>query len=449
MDQRDNPLETHTGEQSRAAGWRLPNTRWWIVGMLFVGSAVNYLDRIAVSIVAPILRDEFGLSASDYALTVNFFLVAYTISYGLGGKLADWLGTRFSYYVTVTWWSIAACLHTFTQGLYSLCSFRFLLGLGEAGFFPTGVKAISEWFHPHDRSKAIGILMLGLGIGALLGPPVVSELTLRYGWRMMFLVTGALGFLLLIPWSVIYRKPQEHNWVTPAEREYLQKAARAGEEAGEEETGQRMRLRDFLRYRAVWTLLTARALADSTWYFYLFWTPEYLVRERGFSLEMIGGLLWIPYLAADLGSLAGGWASSFLIRRGWGVPWSRKICMLGFTSLVPVGILVNSVSSPPLIILLLSIVLFGFMAWGVNVQTVSTDLTASRSVGTLFGMAGCGGTIGAVFLQTLIGYLVDLRHFTLVFWLVGTLPVVAALIMLTVPIRTLPQPSVRRSAAAT
>lgn len=439
MDQRDNPLKTHTGPESDAAGWRLPNIRWWIVGMLAVGSAVNYLDRIAVSIVAPIMRDEFGLSASDYALTVNVFLVGYTISYGLGGKLADWLGTRLSYYVTVTWWSIAACLHTLTRGLFSLCSFRFLLGLGEAGFFPTGVKAIAEWFHPHDRSKAIGILMLGLGIGALLGPPVVSALTLRYGWRLMFLITGALGFLLLIPWSILYRRPQKHTWLTPAEREYLQEAVTAGEE----ESGQRMRLRDFLRYRAVWTLLAARALADSTWYFYLFWTPEYLVREQGFSMVMIGGLLWIPYLAADLGSLAGGWASSFLIRRGLGVAWSRKICMLGFTSVVPLGILLNSVSSPALIILLLSIVLWGFMAWGVNVQTVATDLTASRSVGTLFGMAGCAGTIGAVFLQSLIGYLVDLRHFTLVFWLVGTLPVVAALIMLTVPIRMLPHPGAK------
>ena len=277
---------------------------------------------------------------------------------------------------------------------------------------------------------------MGVGIGALLGPPVVSALTLRYGWRLMFLVTGGMGFFLLIPWSILYRRPQKHTWLTPAEREYLQEAVTVGEE----ESGQRMRLRDFLRYRAVWTLLTARVLADSTWYFYLFWTPEYLVRERGFSMGMIGGLLWIPFLAADLGSLGGGWASSFLIRRGFGVPWSRKICMLGFTSLVPLGILISSVSSPLLIILLLSIVLWGFMAWAVNVQTVATDLTASQSVGTLFGMAGCAGSIGAVFLQSLIGYLVDLRHFTLVFWLVGILPVVSALIMLTAPIRMLPQP---------
>ena len=171
---------------------RLP-VRWWIVGMLFVGSVVNYLDRITLSIVAPMIRDEFGLSASDYALVVNVFLVAYTFSYGFGGKLADFLGTRASYYVTVTWWSIAACLHTLTQGLYSLCAYRFLLGLGEAGFFPTGVKAISEWFHPRDRGKPISIMLLGLGIGALLGPPVVSWLTLNVGWRAMFLITGTAG----------------------------------------------------------------------------------------------------------------------------------------------------------------------------------------------------------------------------------------------------------------
>ena len=288
------------GPSGKPVRRRLP-VRWWIVGMLFVGSVVNYLDRITLSIVAPMIRDEFGLSASDYALVVNVFLVAYTFSYGFGGKLADFLGTRASYYVTVTWWSIAACLHTLTQGLYSLCAYRFLLGLGEAGFFPTGVKAISEWFHPRDRGKPISIMLLGLGIGALLGPPVVSWLTLNVGWRAMFLITGLLGFLLLLPWTFIYRKPEEHPRLTEEEQEYLRESAKAVQD----DTGQRMRVRDFLRYRGVWTLLGARSLADGTWYFYLFWMPEYLMRERGFSMEMIGGLLWIPFLASDLGLLLG------------------------------------------------------------------------------------------------------------------------------------------------
>ncbi len=336
----DGNLASH-GPPGTPVRRRLP-VRWWIVGMLFVGSVVNYLDRITLSIVAPMIRDEFGLSASDYALVVNVFLVAYTFSYGFGGKLADLLGTRVSYYATVTWWSIAACLHTLTQGLYSLCAFRFLLGLGEAGFFPTGVKAISEWFHPRDRGKPISIMLLGLGIGALLGPPVVSWLTLNVGWRAMFLITGLLGFLLLLPWTFIYRKPEEHPRLTEEEQEYLQESANAIQD----DTGQRLRVRDFLRYRGVWTLLAARSLADGTWYFYLFWMPEYLMRERGFSMEMIGGLLWIPFLASDLGLLLGGWISTLLIRRNLGIPKTRKICMLGGTLVVPLGILVNSVSNP-------------------------------------------------------------------------------------------------------
>ena len=414
---------------------RIP-VRWWIVGMLFVGSVVNYLDRITLSIVAPMIRDEFGLSASDYALVVNVFLVAYTFSYGFGGKLADFLGTRVSYYVTVTWWSIAACLHTLTQGLYSLCAYRFLLGLGEAGFFPTGVKAISEWFHPRDRGKPISIMLLGLGIGALLGPPVVSWLTLNVGWRAMFLITGLLGFLLLLPWTFIYRKPEEHPRLTEEEQEYLQESANAIQD----DTGQKMRVRDFLRFRGVWTLLGARSLADGTWYFYLFWMPEYLMRERGFSMEMIGGLLWIPFLASDLGLLLGGWISTFLIRRNLGIPKTRKVCMLGGTLVVPLGILINSVSNPYLIIFLMCVVFCAFAIWSVNVQTVATDMTEAHSVGTLFGMAGCAGTIGAVVVQSLIGRFIDLQLYSLVFWLIGTLPLTAALLMLTVPIRKLRHP---------
>ena len=427
---------TQTSPTTPGSGRQLPGIRWWILGTLVLGSVVNYLDRIAVSIVAPFIRDEFSLSATDYALVVNVFLVAYTFSYGFGGKLADWLGTRTSYYVTLTWWSIAACLHSLTQGLFSLCSFRFLLGLGEAGFFPTGVKAISEWFHPHDRGRALGILLLGLGAGALLGPPVVSALTLTYGWRLMFLITGASGFLLLLPWTILYRKPEKHPWVTPQEKEYLRESAAASSE----DSGVRMRVRDFLRYRGVLTVLLARAMADGTSYFYLFWTPEYLMRERGFSIEMIGGLLWIPFLASDIGLLAGGSISTFLIRRGFGVARTRKLCMLGGTCLVPLGILLNSISSPFAIILLLCVVFFGFAIWAVNVQSVATDLTESHSVGTLYGMAGCAGTIGAVIIQYLIGLLIDVRRFDAVFWLIGTLPLLAALIMLTVPIRMLSHP---------
>jgi len=419
-----------------SAHWQFDNVRWLIVGVLFCGSLVNYLDRVALSIVVPQIRGEFGLSNSDYALILNAFMAAYALSYGFGGKLADWLGTRASFYVTVGWWSVAACLHSLSRGLVSLAAFRFMLGLGEAGYFPSGIRAISEWFHPRDRSKAVGILLAGMSVGALLGPPVVAALTLKFGWRVMFLLTGALGFSLLLPWSLFYRRPERHPWVTPGEREYLKEAAAVPEGAYE----RRMMVRDFLRYRAVWTVIAARLILDSSNYFFLFWIPDYLIRQRGFSLAMIGGMLWIPYVASDVGLITGGWTSSYLMRRGFPVGLARKSCMVGFASLLPLVVLVNWSTSPAWIIALLSIVLFGFAGIAVNIQTVATDLAPSHSVGTLYGIAGFSGSVGAVFLQTVIGYLADRGRYGLIFGMVGFLPFVSALIMLTAPIGTLRRP---------
>jgi ACS family hexuronate transporter-like MFS transporter len=414
---------------------KLANVRWWIVGVLFCGSLVNYLDRVALSIVAPQIRDEFHLTHGDYALILNLFMAAYAVSYAGGGKLADWLGTRATYYLTVSWWSAAACLHSLSRGLASLGLFRLLLGFGEAGYFPTGIRAISEWFRPVDRSKAVGILLMGLSVGALLGPPTVAFLTLRFGWRAMFAVTGALGFLLLAPWTILYRRPGAHPWLTEAERDYL--AGIPGAKQAEEE---RISVREFLRQRVVWTLILARLLLDSTNYFFLFWIPDYLVRERGFSMAMIGGLLWIPYLFSDVGMIVGGWTSSALIRRGSSVAFARKSCMLLSSTLLLFGILINVVAAPASIIALISIALFGFAILAVNIQTVATDVAPSHSVGTLYGIAGAAGSLGAVAWQTLIGKLADAHRYDSIFLLVSVLPVATALIMLTAPIETLRRP---------
>jgi ACS family hexuronate transporter-like MFS transporter len=277
-----------------------------------------------------------------------------------------------------------------------------------------------------------------LSVGALLGPPTVAFLTLRYGWRIMFLITGALGFLLLIPWTILYRRPNAHPWLTEAERQYVRDIA--GEV--KKEVTERIRVRDFLRYRVVWTVIAARLLLDSTNYFFLFWIPDYLFRQRGFSMAMIGALLWIPYLFSDIGMITGGWTSSALIRRGHSVGFARKSCMLGSSALLPLGILINVVTTPSAIIALISIALFGFAVMAVNIQTVATDLAPSHSVGTLYGIAGIAGSVGAVFWQTIIGKLADGQQYSTIFALVSLLPVVTALIMLTAPIETLRQRSV-------
>jgi len=274
-----------------------------------------------------------------------------------------------------------------------------------------------------------------MSIGALLGPPAIAFLTLRYGWRVMFLITGALGFFLLLPWTILYRHPSRHSWLTESERQYLLGIT----EATEEGFTARIGVRDFLRYRAVWTILAARLLLDSTNYFFLFWIPDYLLRRRGFSMAMIGGLLWIPYLFSDIGLLAGGWISSAIIRSGHSVGFARKSCMLGSSALLPFGILIDAVIAPGWVVALMSIALFGFAILAVNIQTVATDLAPIHSVGTLYGMAGFAGSLGAVFWQTIIGKLADGQRYPTILMLVSLLPVATALIMLTARIEPLAQ----------
>ena len=247
----------------------------------------------------------------------------------------------------------------------------------------------------------------------------------------MFLLTGALGFTSPDPMDSSLPKARGSSVGNPEERKYLDEWRRYRLECKIEFRS------DFPRYRGRLTVIAARVLPRLDQLLLLVLMPDYLVRQRGFSMAMIGGLLWIPYLWSDVGMIAGGWTSSSLIRHGWTVGFARKICMLGFVLLLPLGILVNTVSSPAWIIVLLSVALFGFAGIAVNIQTVATDLAPSHSVGTLYGIAGFAGSVGAVFWQTLIGILADRQEFATVFALVGFLPVASALIMLTAPIEML------------
>lgn len=385
---------------------------WLVVSLLFAASVFNYMDRTALSIVQPQVRKDLALSNTDYGLVLDAFLVAYAILYIVGGWLADRLGYRHTFSLTVICWSAAKMLHSCASGLLSLGLFRALLGAAEGGFYPTALRGSAEWFPPATRSKAIGVVLCGLSVGALITPPVVTSLTACYGWRAAFLVTGAVGFLLVPPWWLLHRRiRQVFGRSDPAP------GLRSASDERPDENG--LSLTDVLRRRKYWCILIARVLTDVCWWFLLFWIAPYFQDERGFTLEMVGWWLWVPFLGADLGSLAGGWLAAMLIQRGLSKSAGRKVVLVPGALLGALASLAYFVDSPAWAIALLSVAFFGHFSCATNVHTAISEISPKRHQAVLYGITGAAGTLASASTQPAIGYVVDRGWYLIPFVCVG------------------------------
>jgi ACS family hexuronate transporter-like MFS transporter len=404
---------------------RVPHLRWWMATLLFLATVVNYLDRQTLSLLAPMLRDEFGISNTGYSRIIFAFLLAYMIMQSGSGRLMDRLGTRLGFSLAMAFWSCAAMLHALANSAWSLAAFRFLLGAGEAGNWPGSVKAVSEWFPPKERGVAIGYFNSGSIAGALLAPLVVPWIALHYGWRPAFVVTGAVGFLWLVPWLWVYRPPERHCWITARELQAIR--AGSGESVAMPAAP---RWRDLLRYPQVWCLVAARMLADPVWWFYVFWLPEYLKRERGFSMQMIGELAWIPFLTGGVGSFAGGLASGRLMRRGWQGVGARQAVMALAAAGMLAGIPAVLVRSSSGCIALISVVTFAYCAWASNILALPTDLFPNEVVASVSGIAGTGAAIGGMAFTLATGIAVDRLSYVPVFAAAGLMPAAAATVLI-------------------
>jgi len=379
--------------------------RWGIAWLLVAASVLNYLDRTALGVASSHIKDELHLNASQYATVISSFLAAYTLSYAFGGILVDRLGTRRSVLITLTWWSAANMAHALVRNMGDLMLFRFLLGLGEAMFYPAAMRAIAEWFQPKDRSKPVGMILAGASLGALLAPVIVGTMmaTPGIGWRGAFVATGGLGFLLLPAWLLLFHPPDRHPRITPAERTYVSEGADAAK------TRRQWGVRDVLVQPRAWILVVARALTDASWFLLMFWLVLYLQRARGFTDLMVAAYAWIPYATADVGAIFGGWLSARLILRGMPIVTARRRCMLGFASLMVLtlaGFLVP-LNAPFLALALFSVATFGHMAWGTNQLTLHSDLFPEERVATIMGITGAAGAIGGIIAGQLMGGLVD------------------------------------------
>jgi MFS transporter, ACS family, aldohexuronate transporter len=372
---------------------------WLIAAFFFAGSVLSFVDRAVLGVVMPQVRADLSLTNTEYSLATTSFLIMYMIFYILGGQLADRLGSRRTFSLNIIFWSLASIAHAVARGLASLCVFRGLLGMGEGGFFPTAMRGIAEWFPPENRAKAVGLLMCGISLGMLVTAPLVAWITLHYGWRMAFLLTGALGFLVIPPWLLLHRRIQEaYGMLDPVPAQNLM---------GKSVLSNDSKLGEVLTRRRYWLFLLARAFPDTVTFFYLFWLPGYFQAARHYDLEKVGKLLWIPFFCADVGALGGAWLSSSFIQRGMGLDKGRKLALF-LSAICPiVGAAAYLAPTHSLALALVSLALFGHFSWSSNMQTVITEVMPRKHVATLYGLTGAAGTLMAAITQSLVGRAVD------------------------------------------
>jgi ACS family hexuronate transporter-like MFS transporter len=405
--------------------------RWWIGGLLFFSTVINYLDRQTLNVLGPTLKVEFGWSNSDFALIIMAFRLAYTIMQTVGGRILDRLGTRNGLTVTVLWYSCVASLTSLATGLWSFCAFRFLLGAGEAANWPGATKAVSEWFPRRQRGLAVALFDSGSSVGAMLAPALMVLLMARFGgWRPAFVIVGALGFLWLFLWRRTYHPPETHPGITGPERAMILADHAAEHAEAAQEKGQAPpRWSELLRLRQTWGAIAAKGLTDPVWFMIADWFAIYLV-SRGYSLEQTVAGYWVPFLGSGLGNLFGGAFSGWLIRRGWPVGRARRTVIaggsLGVFALIPAAFATSYV----LLLACFAVATFSYAAMSTMANSLPADLFQSRTVATVAGMAGTAAGAGTILATFTTGVVADRFSFTPILVVASFVPFTAALFVL-------------------
>ena len=383
----------------------IPSLRWWIGGILFASTVINYVDRQTLSILAPYLKQDYHWTNVDYANIAIAFRIAYSLGQTVCGRLMDRVGTRRGLTISVAWYSIVSLMTSLANGLSSFALFRFLLGAGESANWPGASKAVSEWFPKRERGLAAAFYDSGSSVGGAVAPFLILPVYSRWGWRVAFIIPGLLGFLWLIVWRWLYHLPKDHPRISDAERSMILVETLEAQTAGKP----RLRWRDLLKLPQTWGTIISKGLTDPVWFFVTDWFPIYLV-AKGISLK--SGLLavWIPFLAADLGNFFGGGVSGYLIRRGWSLGVARKALVVfggvGVLLLIPTIFTVNLY----LIALLFGLATFSYAAFSTIANVLPTDLYRSDSVASVSGLSGTGAGIGTIIAFELIGHLSDARQ---------------------------------------
>jgi MFS transporter, ACS family, hexuronate transporter len=386
--------------------------RWWIVWTLFFSTAINYINRQTLSVLAPVISREFHLNHSQLSNIFGAFQVAYAVTWLVGGILLDIVGTRLGLSIAVVWWSLVSIVTSFANSAFSFGALRFLLGIGEGFNWPGASKAVAEHFPPQERSVAVAIFDSGSSIGGAVAAIAIPWIALKIGWRFAFTFSGVLGFLWLGLWLAIYP------------RSGTTAAARSPASLKLREVSTWLPL---LKRRETWAVVIGRSLTDPIWWFYVFWLPQYFSDTRGFSLKQIAVFTWIPFVAADLGNFAGGLGSGTLVKKGMAVLHARKwVCVVSCIPMLA-GIPAVLSANPYSCLALICFALFGYASWSTMGLTLPSDLFPSEIVGTVTGLTGLAAGLSGTLFTLLVGTLVDHFSYVPAFVVAATAPVLATL----------------------
>ena len=377
---------------SNADDVKIGRYRWVICALLFFATTINYIDRQVLGILAPTLQKDIGWNEAQYGAIVSWFTFAYALGYLGAGRLMDRIGTRLGFSISVVIWSLSAMAHSLARSVTGFSIARFALGIGESGNFPASIKTVAEWFPAKERALATGIFNAGSNVGAIITPLVVPWIALRYGWRAAFIATGFLGFIWLIFWVSIYRRPAAHPRCSKSELAYIQSGSPSDSKT-------RVKWITLLGRRETWAFAIGKFMTDPIWWFYLYWLPKFLDTRYDIKLAQVAAPLIVIYLLADVGSVGGGWLSGAFIKRGWSVNAARKTTML-----IAALLIVPTASAPAMTGLWAGVLIVGVAAaahqwWSANIFTLSTDMFPPQAVGTVVGIGGFAGAMGGVLFQ--------------------------------------------------
>lgn len=397
--------------------------RWWIIGLVTLGTILNYLARSTLSVAAPTLKEEFSMSTEDYSWVVLAFQASYTVMQTVAGTVLDALGTRLGFFLFAIGWAFSNMAHALATGWQSLAVFRAFLGATEAAAIPAGAKTVSTWFPPRERPLATSLFQMGTSVGNMIAPPLVAFCILAWNWQAAFLVTGALSVVWALLWWFGYRDPADHPRLTDAERAVI--ASGADEELATKPSTRS----EVLRSRSFWAIAVPRFLSEPAWQTFNFFIPLYLVAVWQLELGEIALWAWLPFLAADFGSLAAGLLPPWLMKRGAGLLASRKITMT-FGALCMIGpACIGLATSPGMAIALFCVGGFAHQMLNGALITLCTDAFDSRTVGTASGMAGTSAWIGGMLFTLLIGQSADRFGYDPLFVALAGLDLLAAVVL--------------------
>src|SRR4029077_6505011 len=370
--------------------------RWAFNAILLSGTTKNYMDRQVLGVLKTTLQHDLGWSEIDYGNLVFAFQAAYAVGMLAVGRLVDRVGTRLGYALAMVLWSLASMGHALGGSFASFLVARSALGFGEAGVFPASIKTVAKWFPKRRGALRTGIFNAGHNVGAIVTPLVVPWITVQWGWRSAFVITGALGFVWLAFWIVLYRKPEEHPRISRTELYYIR--------SDPQEPTVKIKWAQLVPHRQTWSFVAGKFMIDPIWWFYLFWVPDFLQRNHGLALMKIGVPIMVIYVIADVGSVAGGWFSSWLIQRGSTVNVARKSAMLLCALCVVPIVFAYRIQSLGGAVLLIGLAAAAHQGFSANLFTLTSDMFPVQAVGSVVGMGGMAGAIGGMLIATIVGY---------------------------------------------